>query len=166
VLLIIGVLLAIAIPTFLSVTKGANGTAAQANLTSSLTGAKAYYTDSNQSYTGLISGNGVGGKTSTLSQIDTGLDYVSGAFAPGGKTIDLQTAPNGTWLEMAAWAPGQQDCWLIFDNAATANIGTPNLFPVTGTGASYGVIRHLASNASCTTGVAPVAWSTNGFPSP
>ena len=37
VLLIIGILLAIAIPTFLSVTKTANNTAAQANLQTALT---------------------------------------------------------------------------------------------------------------------------------
>jgi len=50
VLLIIGILLAIAIPTFLGVTKGANNTAAQSNLQTALTGAKAYYTNSNQTY--------------------------------------------------------------------------------------------------------------------
>src|SRR5580658_760294 len=83
VLLIIGILLAIAIPTFLSVTKGANGTAAQSNLTNALTGVKTYYTDSNQSYVGLLNGNGTGGATSDLSQIGTGLVYVSVAGAGG-----------------------------------------------------------------------------------
>lgn len=47
VLLIIGILLAIAIPTFLSVTKSANDTAAQANLQTALTGAKTYYLQAN-----------------------------------------------------------------------------------------------------------------------
>ncbi len=49
VLLIIGILLAIAIPTFLSVTKTANNTAAQANLQTALTGADTFYTNNNQS---------------------------------------------------------------------------------------------------------------------
>src|SRR5579872_1667025 len=53
VLLIIGILLAIAIPTFLSVTKTANDTAAQANLQTTLTGAKTWYTQNNQTYTGV-----------------------------------------------------------------------------------------------------------------
>src|ERR1700685_4680384 len=78
VLLIIGILLAIAIPTFLSVTKGANGTAAQSNLNNALTGVKTYYTDSNQSYAGLMIANT---GTSDLSQIGTGLQYVSGSGA-------------------------------------------------------------------------------------
>ena len=44
VLLIIGILLAIAIPTFLSTTQSANNTAAQANLKTALTGADTYFT--------------------------------------------------------------------------------------------------------------------------
>src|SRR5580658_147115 len=68
VLLIIGILLAIAIPTFLSVTKGAQNTAAQSNLQTTLTGSKVYYTDGGQSYLGLMTS---GGTTSDLQQIDT-----------------------------------------------------------------------------------------------
>jgi len=168
VLLIIGILLAIAIPTFLSVTKGAQGTTAQSNLTDSLTGAKTYYTDSNQSYIGLLTGVGISGNTSALSQIDTGVTYVSGLaqFATGGHTIDIQTGGNGTWLEMAAWAPGEQDCWLVFDNVATTNVGTVNNFPLSGTGAYFGVIRNLASDAGCKVNVAPSATATTAFPSP
>src|ERR1039458_9534888 len=69
VLLIIGILLAIAIPTFLSVTKGANNTAAQSNLQTALTGAKTYYTDSNQTYAGLTTPTA---QTSDIQQIGTG----------------------------------------------------------------------------------------------
>ena len=54
VLLIIGILLAIAIPTFLSVTKTANNTAAQANLQTALTGADTYYTSNNQTYAYIL----------------------------------------------------------------------------------------------------------------
>src|ERR1035441_216168 len=54
VLLIIGILLAIAIPTFLSVTKTANTTAAQANLQTALTGADPYYTSNNQPYAYIL----------------------------------------------------------------------------------------------------------------
>jgi prepilin-type N-terminal cleavage/methylation domain-containing protein len=54
VLLIIGILLAIAIPTFLSVTKSANNTAAQSNLQTAITGAKTYFEAANQTYTGIF----------------------------------------------------------------------------------------------------------------
>jgi type IV pilus assembly protein PilA len=50
VLLIIAILLAIAIPTFLGVTKGANDRAAQSNLTNAMTEASAVYQNSNQAY--------------------------------------------------------------------------------------------------------------------
>lgn len=50
VLLIIAILLAIAIPTFLGVTKGANDRAAQSNLTNALTEAAAIYQNNSQTY--------------------------------------------------------------------------------------------------------------------
>src|SRR5665213_781018 len=53
VLLIIAILLAIAIPTFLGVTGSANDRAAQSNLTNGLTEASAVYQSNNQVYTGI-----------------------------------------------------------------------------------------------------------------
>jgi type IV pilus assembly protein PilA len=53
VLLIIAILLAIAIPTFLGVTSSANDRAAQSNLTNALTEATAQYQSSGQSYSGI-----------------------------------------------------------------------------------------------------------------
>src|SRR5450756_2973249 len=50
VLLILAILLAIAIPTFLGVTGGANDRAAQSNLNTAVTNAKAYYQQNGQSY--------------------------------------------------------------------------------------------------------------------
>jgi type IV pilus assembly protein PilA len=53
VLLIIAILLAIAIPTFLGVTSSANDRAAQSNLTNGLTEATAQYQSVGQSYAGI-----------------------------------------------------------------------------------------------------------------
>src|SRR5271167_1602487 len=78
VLLIIGILLAIAIPTFLSVTKSANDTAAQSNLQTALSGAKTYYTQQNQSYTGAFGG---------FAAIDTGLSAVTETAASTGPHV-------------------------------------------------------------------------------
>jgi type IV pilus assembly protein PilA len=55
VLLIIAILLAIAIPTFLGVTSSANDRAAQSNLTNGLTEATAQYQSSGQSYASISS---------------------------------------------------------------------------------------------------------------
>jgi type IV pilus assembly protein PilA len=169
VLLIIGILLAIAIPTFLSVTKGANGTAAQSNLNNALTGAKTYYTDSNQSYIGLLTGSG--GTTSSLSQIGTGLIYVSAAgtagLATGNHTLAVASGPNGNWVELTAWAPGQNDCWIVFDSTSATNVGTVNGFTgVTGAGTWFGVQRSIPTNANCKPGLTPSATSQAAFPSP
>ncbi|HXQ59935.1 MAG TPA: prepilin-type N-terminal cleavage/methylation domain-containing protein [Acidimicrobiales bacterium] len=54
VLLIIAILLAIAIPTFLGVTGSANDRAAQSNLTNGLTEASAIYQGNSQSYSGIV----------------------------------------------------------------------------------------------------------------
>ncbi len=53
VLLIIAILLAIAIPTFLGVTSSANDRAAQSNLTNGLTEATAQYQSTGQTYSGI-----------------------------------------------------------------------------------------------------------------
>ncbi len=53
VLLILAILLAIAIPTFLGVTGGANDRAAQSNLNTALTTVKAAAANNNQTYSGL-----------------------------------------------------------------------------------------------------------------
>src|SRR5580698_5756801 len=53
VLLIIAILLAIAIPTFLGVTSSANDRATQSNLTNALTEATAQYQNQGQSYSGI-----------------------------------------------------------------------------------------------------------------
>jgi type IV pilus assembly protein PilA len=171
VLLIIGILLAIAIPTFLSVTKGANSTAAQSNLTNALTGAKTYYTDSNQSYVGLTTGLGDNGQnTSTIEQIGTGLSYTAGISTGGHQLSDSveTSALGGNWVEFADWAPGANDCWLILDITGTQT-SAPNGWPAadTSTGTYYGVLKGLASDATCVATAAPTAANsgTNGFPS-
>jgi type IV pilus assembly protein PilA len=171
VLLIIGILLAIAIPTFLSVTKGANGTAAQSNLTNGLTGAKTYYTDSNQNYIGIMTGTGnTGQATSSLSAIGTGLSFVSVGPATGGHTVGIQTGATGTWVELVAWAPGQNDCWQVFDNTASSNTGTINGFVMSASGGTsgtyYGVARNVTTSANCKTTLSPSQQSLTGFPSP
>src|SRR5450759_3203943 len=75
VLLIIGILLAIAIPTFLSTTKSANVTKAQATLQIALTGSDAYYTNANQTFSSIDTGGS--NTVSDISQIDTNLTYTS-----------------------------------------------------------------------------------------
>ncbi|MGD0286053.1 MAG: prepilin-type N-terminal cleavage/methylation domain-containing protein [Acidimicrobiales bacterium] len=117
VLLIIGILLAIAIPTFLSTTKTSSNTAAQADLKTALTGADTYFMSAgSQSYAYLDSS---AGGTSTISSVGTGLTYVSGSgsanSSSGPQVISVYVPSGGNALVLTALAHGTLDCWGILD---------------------------------------------------
>jgi type IV pilus assembly protein PilA len=166
VLLIIGILLAIAIPTFLSVTKGANNTAAQSNLQNALTGAKTYYTDSNQSYQGLTTGSQGSILTSDIQQIGTGLSYVA-TLSTGPHVISYAVTGTNQVLTLTAWAPGSNDCWVLVDVTGAQTTATAGFAASVGTGTYYGVLRGgLQSACVASTVTVPAAnQSTSGFPS-
>ncbi len=170
VLLIIGILLAIAIPTFLSTTKNASDTAAQANLQSSLTGAKAYYTETNgqQSYSGIDVATGNG--QSTISQLAGAPVFVSGGPSTGVNFVSISTQQNGSAdaLEMTAWSKGTENCWIIVSLSAPQ---TTAVLGETATGTYYAVDPNVPS-ASCIAGTGTtftnwpgsVVAQTGGFP--
>jgi type IV pilus assembly protein PilA len=164
VLLIIGILLAIAIPTFLSVTKTANNTAAQANLQTALTGADTFYTNNNQSYAGLYGGTGV----STITAIDTGLTYYTGGATTKSNQISVLTGGNGGWVILASYAPGTKDCWVIVDIKTAVSTAPITNMPAAdlATGTYYGVVRNTSATCSASTGLGVLAatWQTTGFP--
>jgi hypothetical protein len=139
------------------------------NLENALTGAMTYYTDSDQSFIGLLTGTGNGGQaTSTLYQIGTGLSYVSGTAAAGGRVVSVQTGGGGTWLELAAWAPEHSDCWLIFENPLKSNTGTTinGFLMQQGVQTYYGVTRKVPNSSTCEPGIKPSRVLTTGFPTP
>jgi type IV pilus assembly protein PilA len=165
VLLIIGILLAIAIPTFLSVTKGANNTAAQSNLQTALTGAKTYYTNSNQTFTGMT--NSASATTSSIQSIDTGLSYASGGVSTGPHLVSTAVIDNGTALIMVAFANGTNDCWGIVDVTATeAAAAVTGIAGSTATGTYFFVDRNLTTSATCIAGagITVSASSATGYP--
>lgn len=162
VLLIIGILLAIAIPTFLSVTKGANGTAAQSNLQTALTGADTFYTSNNQSYTNIMTSGYTG--ASTLTQIDTGLTYQSTASKATNQIFWDTTGSSGNAIFFAAYAPGQQTCWAVLDVKATgASVTGVTGTPSTAVGTDYGKATNITSSTGCTNTTTTYSWSTLGF---
>ena len=163
VLLIIGILLAIAIPTFLSVTKSANNTAAQSNLQTAFTGAKTYFEAANQTYVG-INGGPQNAAVSTITAIDTGLTYVTGTTAStASNTISVYAVPSSTGSDivLAAYSAGTKECWAIEDNTAAGW----DVFGGTGVGTTYAVWRTGESSTTCKGSQAtPSAVSTTGFP--
>jgi len=162
VLLIIGILLAIAIPTFLSVTKTANNTASQANLQTALTGADTFYTANNQTYSNIMTFNT---SVSTITAIDTGLSFVA-TYSSKSNIISLASSGSSGWLVLASYAPGTKDCWIIVDQKSaqpSGNVaGNTNL----ATGTYYGVIKNLTATSTCVAakGLLGTNFSSSGFP--
>ncbi len=157
VLLIIGILLAIAIPTFLSVTKSANNTAAQANLQTGFTGAKTYYEAANQTYSGIFSPNGT---ASDIQQVDTGLSFVTAATTSAtANQVSINIGGAGSWVELATFAKGTKDCWFLLD---VTTAGT-SPWTQTAVGTYYGVTKAEVTN-TCKATATPTTAQSGSFP--
>ena len=154
VLLIIGILLAIAIPTFLSTTRNADNTAAQANLKTALTGSDAFYmTAGAQSYAGLdFATRG----SSTIISLGTGLSYVSGSAAAassqGPGVVSLYVPRGGNALVLTTLARGSMDCWGLVD--IKAPVSTP-VDHEKKTGTYYFVVKSSSATKCIARKVAP-----------
>jgi type IV pilus assembly protein PilA len=168
VLVVIGVLLAIAIPTFLSTTKNANNTAAQSNLQTANTASTGYYTQANQTYSNIATGGltsglgGVGGGVSAISQQDNGVTFVSGAPSTAVNIISLWT-DNSTSIVMASYSPGTKDCWYLIDLKAPSSTVWGGL----DVGTYYSVDTNVVSSACQAFRTAPGTASTpqtGGYP--
>ena len=156
VLLIIGILLAIAIPTFLSTTKTANSTTAQANLQTALTGANAYWTEEGQTYSGIdVAGNTA---VSNISDIDTGVNYVSGANSTGLNVVSLWT-DGSTSLVMSAYAPGTHDCWTVID---LKGVPSSPVWGLSTMGTYYARDTGVAAGDCVASGTAPTTGTLTG----
>jgi type IV pilus assembly protein PilA len=163
VLLIIGILLAIAIPTFLSTTTTANNTAAQANLKTALIGADTYYmTAGSQSYANLDSS-----AYSSISSIGTGINYVSGNAAAGSSSgphvVSIYYPASGSYVVLTALAHGSFDCWGILDIKTALATAVDN---ETAVGTYYFVVRNSSASTCIAQSVSPSAAniSASAFP--
>jgi type IV pilus assembly protein PilA len=118
VLLIIAILLAIAIPTFLGVTNTAGDRAAQSNLTNALTEAKALY-QVNQSYT-----NSTGGTGYTAGQFQSQAPeftwQTAACMSTSGNCVSFYVfnvgqSGDGEGLSLAVDSSKTNTCWYAFD---------------------------------------------------
>ncbi len=159
VLLIMAILLAIAIPTFLGVKGGAQDRAAQSNLNTALTNAKAVY-GNNQTY----------GASSALAQASLTSSEASLTFNTGTSTnqntIAVATDGTGNGLILVAKSSAG-DCWGIETNETTAQTPTggsawPN---ATSAGTYYTSWNPTTPVGPCTATSAFMAtWQQNSFP--
>ncbi|MDP9387608.1 MAG: type II secretion system GspH family protein [Actinomycetota bacterium] len=135
VVLIIGILLAIAVPTFLKAQTNAKSKAATSNLRSALSGAKTVYADTNTYDSATVD-------ASALRSAEPSLQWVAGAT---GSASPEQIAFAGTLNELTMAVKSKNgDCFFIRDNVdpASANVGT-----------YYGRINGVSTN--CLTSATP-----------
>src|SRR5687767_11783022 len=118
VVLIIAILLAIAIPTFLGARERAQDRAAQSNLRNALTAEKVYYTD-NQQYI-------VAAATGPIKDIEPSLTFAAGAGVTPSVTgtvysiVATNSATNDTVVLGAKSASGK--CFYLKDIAAATSV--------------------------------------------
>ncbi|HEY5252723.1 MAG TPA: prepilin-type N-terminal cleavage/methylation domain-containing protein [Acidimicrobiales bacterium] len=151
VLLIIAILLAIAIPTFLGVTSSANDRAAQSNLTNALTEATAQYQSSGQSYAGISAllnssapeyawASGSGTVTTSSSNLTT--DGCASTFTNciNVAEYDVAAASDRQGLVMSTMSK-TGTCWWVAQLQATPKAATPFLtapaFDLAGSGTGF-----------------------------
>ena len=166
VLLIMAILLAIAIPTFLGVKGGAQDRAAQSDLNTALTNAKAIY-GNNQSYVSSTITGLLGSSEASLS-FSPGANsaFTQSASAPG--NIYVFSAADGNGIAFGNRSQGGA-CWWVLTNetaevagSAGSNFGltSGSSWPELSAGTWY------ASTAASTTNVCtlPTSWTQNSFP--
>jgi type IV pilus assembly protein PilA len=133
VLLIIAILLAIAIPTFLGVANSAGDRAAQSNLTNALTEAKAIYQNA-----ATYSPSGTAITAATFSASAPEFSWVSGATACTAtntnciseQVVDAGANTDGNGIILAAYSNKTSSCWYAVDLesapvALTSDTGVP-----------------------------------------
>ena len=138
VLLILAILLAIAIPTFLGVTKSANDRASQSNLNTAFVNAKAAFQQNSQTYAGSAA------LVASLISAEPSLSFITGATSlttgTALSTISVTTSPDGASVALAGIAKSTGNCWYIVDNTgneSTANNASGYAEPWSSTPATY-----------------------------
>ena len=137
VVLIIGILIAIALPTFLGARTRAQNKAAQSDLRNALVAAKTVYTD-NSSYSTATA--------TTLATVEGSLNFVTGA-ANLTPSNEVSVVPESATVWAAARLSAAGDCFYIADDASS---GTTYGQTTTGTETSCTAASASAANASWT----------------
>jgi len=115
VLLIMAILMAIAIPTFLGVKGSAQDRSAQSDLSNALISAKAYYSGGG-SYTGTVA------MVAALNSAEPELTFQAGATASIVHTIEVDVAADNQTILLVDWSQSG-NCWALEDNNSGAAEG-------------------------------------------
>ena len=118
VLLILAILLAIAIPTFLGVTKSANDRAAQSNLNTALLNAKAQYQNNSQAYPTTAN------LVTALTSAEPALSFQAGNSSDQNH-ISVFVSTDTNALVMTAYSKATSNCWIVVDTPVATAVATP-----------------------------------------
>jgi type IV pilus assembly protein PilA len=119
VLLIIAILLAIAIPTFLGTTTSANDRSAQSNLTNALTEASAAYQSKGQVYSGISATLVTLAPEFTWSASTS--PVTAGTNQIGVYQVDVATSTDAKGVILSAMSKSSSTCWWVAQLNATPN---------------------------------------------
>jgi type IV pilus assembly protein PilA len=134
VLLVMGILLAIAIPTFLGTTSAADDRSAQSNLVTAFTDAKSQFQENGQTY------GDTAGLVGLLGEAQLDLQFKDGSTGPTIKLgssgtlsdISVSVSSDGNGVVLGAYSvPG--NCFYIVDNAQALAPPASSLDPYLGT---------------------------------
>jgi len=174
VLLIIAILLAIAIPTFLGVANSAGDRAAQSNLTNALTEVKALYQNS-ASYAPGGTPLAANGTATSFSSSAPEFSWTTGTCTGSSagncvseQVLDAISAGDGQGISLSVYSAKTQTCWYAVDLETT-----PAAFTDTAPAISFWTaVTHVQSNAVTAgvfyakkTGAAAAGDCSGGFPS-
>ena len=150
VLLIMGILMAIAIPTFLGVTGGANDKAAQSDLTNALTSAKSYYV-AQQTFSGFDSAVGAADEPSLKWA-----PLAAAAGTAGNNTVYINApSTTGQSLELASYA-SDGVCWYVLDVQSSSSTWISTANGISNSGVYYG-----GTKGGCSTAAPASGWTTS-----
>ena len=158
VLLIMGILMAIAIPTFLGVTGSAKDKGAQSDAVNADTVAKVYY-ENNQSYTGLTIGY--------LASASHSIKYdgcAASSSEAAGNAVDVCVGTGGNSLEFASYSP-TGICWYLVDSQNAS--GKSSFGTSSGTWYGYSTVTGSPSTDACpetTSAAGPTSGWQNAWP--
>jgi type IV pilus assembly protein PilA len=126
VLLIMGILLAIAIPTFLSVTGGAKKTAAQSDLTNAYTSLQGVYSGNSGTLPQKTTAPTLGAVITDLGKTQTSIKFQSTkSAAKGANTVSVALVTTTKTAVLMAARDGAGYCWMVLFNDTGTLTGTP-----------------------------------------
>jgi type IV pilus assembly protein PilA len=142
VVLIIGILIAIALPTFLGARNRANDKAAESSLRNGLASAKTCFTD-RDAYVWTTPTPAGSCDAAALTTIEQSLNFVGGASTDP-NTVSVNALNSNNFLEAAYSKAG--NCFYIWDNQGTGGNGT-QYAEVTGVAATTGCTAPASTTA-------------------